>query len=319
MKIFISWSGELSKKFAEALSKWLPCLLQKNEVFYSPDDIEKGENWDQRISSELSKCNFGLICLTQENLTAPWINFEAGAIAKSLESRVAALLIGINPSDIKGPLSRYQATKIERVDFLHLLQDINRNSDAAIDQNVLETTFQGLWPTIENELQTIIKENTITVKNTKKPTEKASSDAVEEILQLVRKQNSIISNPDVLFPPDYIRSVFNGHPAFLGRAIESNDRNRELMLRESYMYLSHVLDALQDYELEQRNELIKKLYIEAYLSRILRRVLSSPFDLDQRPPFLGVDSIWQERFQDLYAKLRKLMGDKEPEKPDSEE
>lgn len=26
MKLFISWSGELSKKVADALNKWLPCL-----------------------------------------------------------------------------------------------------------------------------------------------------------------------------------------------------------------------------------------------------------------------------------------------------
>ena len=81
MKIFVSWSGTLSKKIAELIKKWLPCFIQAAEIFFSPEDIEKGENWDSKISKELSECKYGIICLTAENVTAPWINFEAGAIA----------------------------------------------------------------------------------------------------------------------------------------------------------------------------------------------------------------------------------------------
>ena len=122
MKVFVSWSGELSKEIAEVLKKWIPCIIQSVEVFYSPEDIEKGDNWDATISSELSECNYGIICLTPENTMAPWINFEAGAIAKSLDSKVSALMINIKPSDIKGPLSRYQATRFEKQDFFQLRQ-----------------------------------------------------------------------------------------------------------------------------------------------------------------------------------------------------
>lgn len=57
-----------------------------------------------------------------DNVSAPWINFEAGAIAKSLDSCVATLMININPSDIKYPLSRYQATKIDHDDFYQLVK-----------------------------------------------------------------------------------------------------------------------------------------------------------------------------------------------------
>ena len=54
MKVFVSWSGELSKEIAEVLKKWIPCIIQSVEVFYSPEDIEKGDSWDATISSELS-------------------------------------------------------------------------------------------------------------------------------------------------------------------------------------------------------------------------------------------------------------------------
>ena len=126
MKIFVSWSGDLSRKIAEILKKWIPCIIQSVEVFFSPEDIEKGDHWDRTISTQLSECKYGIICLAAENISAPWINFEAGAIAKTLDSKVAALMIDIKPSDIRGPLSRYQAAKFEKDDFYQLICSINK-------------------------------------------------------------------------------------------------------------------------------------------------------------------------------------------------
>lgn len=156
MKIFVSWSGSLSNKIAEAIKKWLPCLINSVDVFFSSEDIEKGENWDSKISSELSDCKYGIICLTKENVSAPWINFEAGAIAKALDSKVATLMINVNPSDVKGPLSRYQGTKTEREDFYQLIQDINKQCDSPIPDNVLKNTFDALWDKIQEDFETCI-------------------------------------------------------------------------------------------------------------------------------------------------------------------
>ena len=136
MKVFVSWSGELSKEIAEVLKKWIPCIIQSVEVFYSPEDIEKGDNWDATISSELSECNYGIICLTPENTMAPWINFEAGAI---------------KPSDIKGPLSRYQATRFEKQDFFQLLKSINSALDSPLELTILQNAFEAMWATLDAE------------------------------------------------------------------------------------------------------------------------------------------------------------------------
>lgn len=202
MKIFVSWSGALSKKIAESIKKWLPCFIQAADVFFSPDDIEKGENWDSKISKELSECKYGIICLTADNVTAPWINFEAGAIAKTLDARVATLMININPSEIKGPLSRYQATKIERDDFFQLIENINKQCDTPVNQDVLKNTFSGLWDSMEKEMSEVISQ-TKSVVPSKGKKDGISSEAVEEILQLLRKQSSLLSSPDQLLPKDY--------------------------------------------------------------------------------------------------------------------
>lgn len=42
MKVFISWSGETSKKVALALKAWLPNVIQALDPWMSDKDIEKG-------------------------------------------------------------------------------------------------------------------------------------------------------------------------------------------------------------------------------------------------------------------------------------
>lgn len=219
MKVFVSWSGDLSKKIAESIKRWLPCIIQSVDVFYSPEDIEKGENWDSKISKELSECKYGIICLTAENVTASWINFEAGAIAKSLDSHVATLMINISPSDIKGPLSRYQATKMDKDDFYQLVCNINEQCETPIKTEVLKTAFDGLWSNMITEIESIISTSKKTAANSKKS--QNNSEAIEEILLLLRKQNTILSSPQQLLPEDYFEYI--NDRVFRNRNVERHD------------------------------------------------------------------------------------------------
>lgn len=200
MKVFISWSGKFSQEVANLLSDWIPTVLQHVTVFYSPDDIEKGENWDQKISKELSESKYGLICLTPQNVAAPWIHFEGGALAKSLDSRVSALMLNVTPSDIKGPLSRYQNTNFTREDMFKLIQSINSSSTGGPVEKVLERTFEGLWGELERGIKSIVERYSIQTTNTKiekDPTTSAAESAIEEVLRLVRKIDSSMSSATI--------------------------------------------------------------------------------------------------------------------------
>ncbi len=42
MKVFISWSGNNSKKLGETLRDWLPAVLQVVKPYFTPSDTEKG-------------------------------------------------------------------------------------------------------------------------------------------------------------------------------------------------------------------------------------------------------------------------------------
>lgn len=205
MKVFISWSGELSKNIAEVIKKWLPCIIQSVEVFFSPDDIEKGENWDTKVSTELLECKYSIICLTKENVSAPWIHFESGALAKALDSRVATLMINVTPTDIKGPLSRYQATKLDKDDFFQLIKNINEQLETQLNIEVLKTLFNTLWDKINNDFKNLLEKYQDISPKKKKGIK--NDEALDEILLLLRKLNSTVSSPTNILPPDYISRI----------------------------------------------------------------------------------------------------------------
>lgn len=237
MKVFVSWSGELSCQIAEVLKKWIPCIIQSVEVFFSPEDIEKGDNWDKTISNELSQCNYGIICLTSDNTTAPWINFEAGAIAKSLDSRITALMVNIKPSDIKGPLSRYQATRFEKNDFFQLISAINKALETPLEHNILQNTFNTMWSALEQEANLVIEKYSSSKVIQDENKELTENEPLEEILQLLRTQNTLLTNPDKLLPIDYIDYI-------LRRLSDKNHdyyMDNEILLDEFVHYTQRVL------------------------------------------------------------------------------
>ena len=106
MKVFISWSGTYSLGVAVALQKWLPYIFTDIQTFVSSEDVRKGKRWLAEITKELSNTNFGIVCLTRDNLEAPWVLFEAGALSKLKAAHVCTLLLdNLRPGDVEGPLA----------------------------------------------------------------------------------------------------------------------------------------------------------------------------------------------------------------------
>ena len=77
MRMFISWSGDVSERIAKIISDWIPDVLQSIEPFYSNENIRKGDHWPLEIARILSKTNVGILCLTQDNLDSPWLLFNS--------------------------------------------------------------------------------------------------------------------------------------------------------------------------------------------------------------------------------------------------
>jgi TIR domain len=96
MKIFISWSGDRSRLIAEALRDWLRLVIPRSEPWLSKDDIRKGTRWSTELATILEQAQFGIICLTPDNIDRPWILFEAGALSKALTNAYVCPLLFIS-------------------------------------------------------------------------------------------------------------------------------------------------------------------------------------------------------------------------------
>ena len=87
MKVFISWSGEMSNQIGEIIRSWLPSMLQSVKPYFTPSDIEKGARWNTEIAQELEDSKIGILCITRENLNSAWLLFEAGALSNKLNKQ----------------------------------------------------------------------------------------------------------------------------------------------------------------------------------------------------------------------------------------
>lgn len=158
MKIFISWSGEASHLAAEALKQWLIDFFQsvgEDDVFLSSEDIAKGEAWFAKVMEVLDQSSVGIVCITRENQLAPWILFEAGALAKHLyakQARVVPLAIGLSRNELPSPLNELNAAATTKADILRLVLAVNQTLAAPVDKGKLERNFNKAWPELDSAL-----------------------------------------------------------------------------------------------------------------------------------------------------------------------
>ena len=198
MKVFISWSGELSRELGEAVRNWLPSALQYVKPYFTPDDIDKGAKWASEISKELSTSSVCIIILTRSNLESSWIMFEAGAISSTVEkARVCPIIFDLEPTDLQGPLAQFQATRFQKDDIRKLFSTINSlGGEQKLDDTVAATVFEKWWPDLEIDLKRIV-DGHIAVPKAKEI--RSDRELIEEILLLLRsseKEKSTSSKQD---------------------------------------------------------------------------------------------------------------------------
>ena len=163
MRVFLSWSGCISRELATLLHEWIPLVIQCAKPFMSTGDIDKGRRWSDVLSQQLSESDYGIVCVTRENYTAPWLHFEAGAISKAIDkSYVSPLLFDIGPSEISKPLQQFQLTICTKADILDLMRSINsRLCDYRLDDDVLIRVFDKWWPELDVELTKLRKKKDV--------------------------------------------------------------------------------------------------------------------------------------------------------------
>jgi hypothetical protein len=150
----------------------------------SSEDIDKGQRWGAELAELLATTSQGLVCVTAENLHEPWLNFEAGALAKSVAvSRVRPVLLDLTPADVTGPLAQFQATSLaDKADMFKLVASLNAGTDKPIGQELLTKSFERAWQELQDEITTLAQVPAGgQVKLVRRPEEK-----IDEILNLLR-------------------------------------------------------------------------------------------------------------------------------------
>jgi len=181
--VFVSWSGERSRNIAESLSRWLPNVLQGLEVWTSEHDITAGARWNIELAEQLDSTYFGILCLTPENLTSPWLIFEAGALSKAIkESRVAPYRFGLQTTDVAPPLSQFQGVDADEKGTLRMIMSIHQAIDSKLEPQQVEKQFEKWWPELAERL----------ARTSGKVPEKVRSERemLEELLELMRRTGS---------------------------------------------------------------------------------------------------------------------------------
>ena len=216
MKVFISWSGDRSKKIAEFLHEWLPTVLQNIKPYMSAESIDKGERWSLDIANQLQETNYGIVCVTPDNFNAPWILFESGALSKSINnSRVSPIIFDLLPSDLsKSPLLQFQLTQFNETEMAKLIISINNSAPDTekVEQAVASKAFQRAWNELESFVSTVSSASNVTRSIKGDSIEQLSAlgqfeNAIEEILSNTRSQIKILNSPAEILPKEYLLKV----------------------------------------------------------------------------------------------------------------
>jgi len=189
MKVFLSWSGERSKETAVLFQEWIRSVLQAVDPWMSTD-IDRGAVWFNQIGNQLADTSIGVIFLTQANKNAPWILFEAGALAKGLPSttKVCTFLVDLSNADVGLPLSNFNSTQATKENVLGLVKTLNNALPLPLADAVLTRTYDKFWPDFETKFKEIINRAPLV-----QLVGRSEKEMIEEILETTRSLDKRIS------------------------------------------------------------------------------------------------------------------------------
>jgi hypothetical protein len=206
VNVFISWSGRKSQAVAIALREWLPGLINSVVPFVSSEDIYAGARWQSDIALQLDDSNFGIVCVTRENQATSWLNFEAGALAKSVDlSRLIPLAIDLKTTDVELPLGQFQAQPADEEGMRAVVLSLNKAlGEEALADGLVSKSFDKWWPDLEAELARIESQTSAAA-----PPSRTDRELLEETLNTVRAVARRIDQP---------RSAVHGYEWLRNRA-----------------------------------------------------------------------------------------------------
>jgi hypothetical protein len=184
MKVFISWSGRRSHEVAKALDGWLKKVIQSAEPWVS-SDMERGVKWLVEVGESLDAHSIGILCVTSGNFSAPWLNFEAGALSKQFgdDGRVIPYLLDFRSAgELEPPLGQFNASLADEPGTYDLVKTLNAHSESKLSETDLDETFKMWWPSLRDKLEAIRASG-----SGHPPKRRTTDDKIDELLDLTRQ------------------------------------------------------------------------------------------------------------------------------------
>lgn len=161
----------------------------KVEPWVSSEDISKGQRWAVEIAERLDSTDQGIVCVTRANIAEPWLNFEAGALAKSFrKGQVRTLLLDIEAHEVAGPLAEFQASlATSKEDMRKFVESLNAGCARPLPPERLASAFAKSWSDFEERLSKIL-ENARPPRGVSRATAKSrtTEDMLDEVLARLR-------------------------------------------------------------------------------------------------------------------------------------
>ncbi|WP_457135495.1 TIR domain-containing protein [Mycobacteroides abscessus] len=150
-RVFLSWSGSRAKEIAQIWKSLIEESFDSVDAFVSSQDIDPGERGLSAIKEQLDGTSVGIPIITRDNVNAPWINFESGALSKQVPNAqvmvMPCLVDYADPSELTGPLLQFQAQLLNKDGVASILETIAKAN--LIDWHRKKPAFDARWSDFE--------------------------------------------------------------------------------------------------------------------------------------------------------------------------
>lgn len=188
-KVFISWSKTPTDHIATELARFLKHMFDNVKPFVSKDNVAFGSLSIGEIHRQLSGTSFGILIVTRANQQEPWLNFEAGSLAKTIpddaSARVVPLLIDHESmAQLTGPIANLQAVMADEAGIRRLMQELG--DTLGIDASVFESRWSTGWAHFEQALV----EGRKTIEAGPAEPDRTPDDMLQEVLAILRARSA---------------------------------------------------------------------------------------------------------------------------------
>lgn len=161
--VFLSWSGDQSRKIAELFQTLFNHTFEPTiNSFVSSRDIRGGSRSISELFKKLQICNYGICFINSDNVRAPWIQFEAGALSKIVdESRVMILLLDEKCLKLLDdtPLREFQHKLFYKEHIKSIFEEVIEKFGLTTSKESFMYRFESGWEEFNNKSCVILKEN----------------------------------------------------------------------------------------------------------------------------------------------------------------